>query len=177
MVQLSQKGIDEVRAAIDLSLIRGTQYNASFSYEGVASGGKRYLWIENPTDSNRVLLIAPPNFRSDNALRVQVDFTPTVDTQGAEITPKNRRTDNGTSIANVREGGAYTLNDPFAERPLGGGQGATSFASVDDSTAFTVAPGDSVLLVAEAQNNDTDITLGVDFAELQETVLTVLDPA
>jgi hypothetical protein len=175
MVDLSEKGLSEVRAAIDLSLIRGTQHNASFSYEGVASGAERYVWIENPTDSGKVLLVAPPNFRSDSALRVQVDFNPTVDTQGNQITVRNRRSDNGDSVANAREGGDYTLNDPFPERPLGGGQGATAFASVDDTTAFTIAAGDSVLLIAESQNTDTDITLGVDFAELSENIVTVLN--
>jgi len=29
-------------------------------------------------------------------------------------------------------------------------------------------------LVAEAQNNDTDVTLGIDFAELSENILTVV---
>jgi len=86
----------------------------------------------------------------------------------------NRRSDNGTSIATVREGGSYTLNNPFAERPIGSGQGANAIAGVDDATAFTIAPGDSVLLVAEAQNTDTDITIGIDFAELSENILTVV---
>jgi len=175
MTQLSEKGIAEVRAAIDLSLIRGTQYNASHAYTGLSSGATQYLHVVNPSDSGKVLFIAPPNFRADNSLRVQVDFNPTVDTQGTEISVLNRRTDNGTSTANVYEGGSYTLNDPFAERPLGSGEGANAVAGVDDSTAFTVAPGDSVLLIATVQNNDTDVTLGVDFAELSENILTVLE--
>lgn len=175
MTQLSEKGLAEVRAAIDLSLIRGTQYNASHAYTGLASGATQYLHVTNPPNSGEVLFVAPPNFRSNNALRVQVDFNPTVDTQGTEIDVLNRRTDNGTSAATVREGGAYTLNEPFAERPLGSGEGANAVAGVDDGTAFAVAPGDSVLLIATPQNNDTDLTLGVDFAELSENILTVLE--
>jgi hypothetical protein len=175
MTQLSQKGIEEVRAAIDLSLIRGTQYNASHAYTGVAAGAKRYLLISNPSASGKVFFVAPPNFRANAPLRVQVDFNPTVDTQGNTVNVLNRRTDNGTSTAVIREGGTYTLNQPFAERPLGSGEGANAIAGVDDGTAFTVAPGDSVLAIAESQNTDTDITLGFDFAELSENILTVLE--
>lgn len=174
MVDLSEKGLSEVRAAIDLSLIRGTQYNAAHAYTGVASGAERYLFVSNPSDSGKVLFVAPPNFRADDALRVQVDFNPTVDTQGTEISVLNRRSDNGNSVSTVREGGSYTLTNPFAERPIGSGQGANAIAGVDDATAFTIAPGDSVLLVAEAQNTGTDITIGIDFAEPSENILTVV---
>jgi hypothetical protein len=167
----SEKGILEREEAFQFSLGNGTEYSVGVSYTGVGSGQTRYLYIENPAESGKVLIVSPPTFRTDKRINVQLDFNPTEDTKGTAETPKNRRTDKDGNVANVFSGGAYTLNEPFAQRPLGSGQGANAFGGSDDDKQFAIAEGDSALFIATTTENDTDLTLGLDYAQLPSTIL------
>lgn len=167
----SEKGILEREEAFQFSISNGTDYVVGVNYNGVSSGQTRYLYVENPADSGVVFVTAPPTFRSDKRINVQLDFNPTVDTQGTAETPKNRRADMDGSVANAFSGGSYTLNDPFTARPLGGGQGANAFGGSDDDKAFAITEGDSALLIATTTENDTDLTIGLDYAQLPSTIL------
>jgi hypothetical protein len=170
----SQKGYRELETRIDNALLEGTKYVAGHYFEGIGSGSTVNIYLENPTESGRVLVIESPTVRSGKRIDAQLSFNPTVDTVGTDDPPKNRRSDLADSgVANAAYSGAYTATDQFDSVPVGSDTGSqNTYSSTEEDTAFAVMPGDSVLLQATTQNSDTDIRLAFDYIELPGAVVT-----
>jgi len=156
-------------------LAQGQFHSTGQYFEGISSGNTKKVFLENPSDSEKILLVFSPKVACTAQLRVGKKFNVTVDTQGNSpdtgITSKS--TDGETSNSSVQIGGdaetgVFSGGNSFNDKVAGGGNGSRTPGTVGGTELSNVVTegNNMVLELTNESSSAADGSIDVDFLEV-----------
>jgi len=166
--------VDDLETSVAASLARyrlykGQFYEAGYLFEKVKDDTVRRIFIDNPSDSGVLVDISSINIDSDGKVNITSTFNVTEDSQGTEITVRNKDGSLDGEVIEIRRGGTYSGGVDSINFTLPGGVGETSVGTTIQTQFNLLRPGNSLLI--EMQNDagrSEDQSFRIEYTEVPD---------
>jgi len=154
------------------ALLEGRFYSTGQYFSGVSDTNTKQLYLENPADSDVVVLPVHPTVRSTAKVKTDKHKNVTVNAVGnpPDTGVTNKASDaEDDNVATARVGGAgetgdYGSGTSFSTK-VSGSQGTSPGQAGQTGVTNAIFAGDNVVVEATADGGSRDISIDIDFIE------------
>lgn len=128
--------------------IREGKVKAASHYESIASGGTKYIFIENPSSTDKRSELLQVSVSVGASFKVEAGKNVTVDSRGSDMNVSNLKTDEPSSATNTyQHGGSYSnFSIEYEELLPGGEKKNVAVGSRGRGREVIVSDGDNFLM-------------------------------